>query len=275
MRSLQRRVSVGGIGASGTARRTKSMAPFRGLLPLAFGFGLWQAIGSPDSPYFPVPFEWFHALQKLAVAGRLWPAVFTTLTDFATALILNVSIGSTLGVLLGRSKLADRLLGPSLEFGRTMPAGALVPVAVLIMGYTSSMTLVVVVLTSFWPILLNARTGARGISEDRLDTARVLRLSWWATQWKIILPSVIPSIQLGTQISAPITLIIVLLVEILTQVSGVGREIALAQSVFRSATVYGLVVITGLLGLTVSWIISWIGSLTRKYDPLFSGGFGL
>lgn len=275
MMALQRRVAVTGTDGRGSVRRAKGMSPLRGLLPLLFGLGLWQAVGSPDSPYFPVPLEWFHALQRLAVVGQLGPAVFTTLTNFVTALILNVSIGSALGILLGRSKLADRLLGPILEFGRTMPAGALVPVAVLIMGYTSSMTLVVVVLTSFWPILLNTRTGARGISEDRLDTARVLRLSWWDTQWKIILPSVMPSIQLGTQISAPITLIIVLLVEILTQVSGVGREIALAQSVFRSATVYGLVVITGLLGLAVSWIISWVGSLTRKYDPSFSGGAGL
>lgn len=261
-----------GFGTSRSPQRPRGMAPLRGLLPLALGLLLWQVLGSPASPYFPVPWEWLHALQGLSAAGRLWPAVVTTLTSFASALVLSVIVGSALGILLGRSKLLDRLLGPTLEFGRTMPAGALVPVAVLIMGYTSSMTLVVVVLTSFWPILLNTRTGARGISEDRLDTARMLRLSWLATQRKILLPSVVPSIQLGTQIAAPITLIIVLLVEILTQVSGIGREIALAQSVFRSATVYGLVALTGLFGLAVNWIISWIGSMTRRYDPSFSGG---
>ena len=174
--------------------------------------------------------------------------------------------------MLGRSRTVDRLLGPSLEFARTMPAGALVPVAVLIMGYTASMTLVVVVVTSFWPILLNTRASARSISPDRLDTARALRLSWWATQYKILLPSVVPGIRLGTQIAAPITLIIVLLVEILTQVSGVGRQIALAQSMFRSATVYGLVALTGCFGLAVNWFIGGIGRLTRKYDPAFSSG---
>jgi ABC-type nitrate/sulfonate/bicarbonate transport system permease component len=198
--------------------------------------------------------------------------VETTLISFVTALCLSVLIGSGLGIVLGRSKTIDRMLGPTLEFGRTMPAGALVPVAVLMMGYTSSMTLLVVVLTSFWPILLNVRTGAREISQDRLDTARVLRLTWWQTQLKIVLPSVVPSIRLGTQVAAPIILIIVLLVEILTQVSGVGREIALAQSVFRSATVYGLVALTGLFGLAINWIISGIASLIRKYDPSLSGG---
>jgi sulfonate transport system permease protein len=256
---------------TGTSARTGGDgAPIRGLLPLGLGLVLWQIFGSPNSPYFPPPSEWLRALEGLAKAGRLWPAVATTLTDFAAALLISVVLGSALGIVLGRSRMLDRLLGPLLEFGRTMPAGALVPVAVLIMGYTSSMTLAVVVLTSFWPILLNTRAGARSISPDRLDTARALRLSWWATQRKILLPSVAPSILLGTQIAAPITLIIVLLVEILTQVSGIGRQIALAQSVFRSATVYGLVALTGCFGLAVNWFIGGIGRLTRKYDPTFS-----
>jgi ABC-type nitrate/sulfonate/bicarbonate transport system permease component len=245
-------------------------APLRGLLPLAFGLVLWQLLAPTNSPYFPPPSEWIRALEALAQRHQLWPAISVTVMNFLLALLLSIVIGSVLGILLGRSKLFDRLFGPILEFCRTMPAGALVPVAVLIMGYTSSMTLFVVVFTSFWPILLNARAGARNISQDRLDTARAFKLSWWATQTKILLPSVVPSIRLGTQIAAPITLIIVLLVEILTQVSGVGRQIALAQSVFRSSTVYGLVALTGLFGLAVNAFIGWIGHLARKYDPSFS-----
>ena len=247
-------------------------APLRGLLPLALGLIFWQIFAAANSPYFPPPSEWVRSLAALARAGRLWPAVGTTLMHFALALLICVLVGSAMGIALGRSRTADRLLGPLLEFARTMPAGALVPVAVLIMGYTASMTLAVVVVTSFWPILLNTRASARSISQDRLDTARALRLSWWATQRKILLPSVVPGIRLGTQIAAPITLIIVLLVEIMTQVSGVGRQIALAQSVFRSATVYGLVALTGCFGLAVNWFIGGIGRLMRKYDPAFSSG---
>jgi sulfonate transport system permease protein len=254
------------------ARTGGESAPIRGLLPLALALIAWQMFGSPDSPYFPPPLEWIRALEGLAKAGRLWPAIATTVAHFAVALVINILIGSALGIVLGRSRSLDRLLGPLLEFARTMPAGALVPVAVLIMGYTSSMTLAVVVFTSFWPILLNTRAGAGSVSQDRLDTARALHLSWWATQCKVLLPSVAPSIRLGTQIAAPITLIIVLLVEILTQVSGVGRQIALAQSVFRSANVYGLVALTGCFGLAVNWLIGGLGRLTHKYDPAFSDG---
>jgi len=151
-------------------------APLRGLLPLALGLVLWQLLAPANSPYFPPPSEWIRALEALAQRRQLWPAISVTVMNFLLALLLSILIGSALGILLGRSKLLDRLLGPLLEFCRTMPAGALVPVAVLIMGYTSPMTLFVVVFTSFWPILLNARSGARNISQDRLDTARALKL---------------------------------------------------------------------------------------------------
>jgi len=268
MKASRKRIR-GGID---TGFRERGAAPLRGLWLLIVGLTLWQEFGSKKSPYFPPPLEWVHALNVLRASGRLWPALDTTITSFFLGLLLSIVIGSVLGILLGRSAVLDRLLGPILEFGRTMPAGALVPVAVLIMGYTASMTLFVVTLTSFWPILLNVRSAAKNISQNRLDTARVLHLSWWATQRKIFLPSVLPAIQLGTQIAAPVILIIVLLVEILTQVSGIGREIALAQSTFRSATVFGLVMLTGVLGLMVNWGISWVGRMARNYEPSVTGG---
>src|SRR5262249_53865924 len=111
------------VGRADSDHRTRGAAPVRGLLPLALGLALWQLFGSPASPYFPVPSEWLPAIGQLWATGRLWPAIVATLTNFAGALLLSVLLGSVLGILLGRSRLLDRLLGPSLEFGRTMPAG--------------------------------------------------------------------------------------------------------------------------------------------------------
>ena len=252
--------------SAGNRENSTAAPPLRGLLPLIVGLLAWQFLGPRDVAYFPPPIEWLRALDDLRLSGSLWPAILNTMTSFAEALGLSIVIGSVLGILLGRSQIFDRMLGPSLEFWRTMPAGALVPVAVLILGYTESMTLFVVTLASIWPILLNVRSAARRISQDRLDAARVLHLSWFDTQRKILIPSLVGAIQLGTQIAAPIVLIIVLLVEILTQGSGIGREISLAQSTFRSSTVFGLVMLTGVLGLAVNLLIGWSGALLRNYE---------
>src|SRR5690554_4813982 len=110
-----------------SATQSRGAAPLRGLLPLLMGLIIWQMLASKEVPYFPPPLDWLKSLDTLRVTGRLWPALETTLISFFSALLISIVIGSVLGILLGRSALLDRLLGPTLEFGRTMPAGALVP----------------------------------------------------------------------------------------------------------------------------------------------------
>jgi ABC-type nitrate/sulfonate/bicarbonate transport system permease component len=244
-----------------------SFAPVHGLLPLVVFLVLWELLGSSDSAYLPKPSTWVGAIRDLWSGGTLGEAMRVTAVAFCWGLLISFALGTLLGVALGWSRHTDKALGPILEFGRTMPAGAMVPEAVLIMGYTVSMKLSVVVLTAIWPIMLNARSGVRNVAPERLDTGRTLGLGRFQTFRKLLFPSVVPDVLLGVQIAAPVVLIIVLLVEILTQVSGVGREIAIAQSTYHSATVFGLVVLTGIFGLIVNWFISVLGRVIRKYDP--------
>lgn len=240
--------------------------PIWGLVPLVIGLVAWQLLAVGGNPYFPPPSEWWRALVELWQAGRLQPAFGSTLLSFIFALAIATCLGAALGILVGRSARADRLLGPSFEFARTMPAGALVPVAVLLIGYTPYMTLGVVVATSIWPVLLSTRASSKQLSKERLEAARVMKLSRADTFRKVILPSVTPGILLGVQISAPLALIITLVVEVITQVSGIGKEIGLAQGNFQSAAVYGLVAVTGVLGLLVNIGVGNMARITRRFQ---------
>ena len=88
-------------------------APIRGLLPLALGLILWQIFGAANSPYFPPPSEMGPIPSPhFPKAGRLWPAVGTTLMHFALALLISVIVGFGLGIMLGRRRTMDRLLRP-------------------------------------------------------------------------------------------------------------------------------------------------------------------
>lgn len=239
---------------------------FVGLLPLIAALVAWQLLGSKDSAYFPVPSEWATSVAELWQKGMVLPALGTTILAFLLTLTLGVVIGSVLGIAVGRSPFMDKLLGPLLEVGRTMPAGALVPVAVLILGDSLAMKLSVAVFTSMWPVLLNVRSAARQISPEKLEVARVFGVTKVAAFFKVTLPSLMPNVLLGTQVAAPVALILVLLVEILTQTSGLGREIALAQSGYRASLVYGLVVMVGALGLLVNWGIGRLSPVIRRFE---------
>jgi ABC-type nitrate/sulfonate/bicarbonate transport system permease component len=239
----------------------------RGLLPLILGLGIWQAFGPAKSPYFPRPSEWFDSIVFLERSGKLWSALAATVTTFFIGVALACLIGFTVGILIGRSRVLRRALGPLLEFCRGLPPPVLVPVAVLLLGYAESLKLLVVVWVSIWPILLNTTTATGLVDELLLDVSRTFHFGPITTVRKIVVPAVIPPFLLGVRIAIPLAIIITLLVEMLTSLPGIGSLIVTSQRQFRSAEVYGLLALVGVFGLLVNAVFGAIEQKVLKRWP--------
>ncbi len=85
---------------------------------------------------------------------------------------------------------------------------------------------------------------------------------------KIILPAVIPDFLLGLRVALPLGIIITLLVEMLTSLPGIGSLIVIAQRQFRSADVYGLLVVVGLMGFLLNSLFAIVEQLAlRRWPP--------
>jgi ABC-type nitrate/sulfonate/bicarbonate transport system permease component len=247
------------------AARKRRGVQLPGLLPLIAVLIAWQLLQHGQSPYFPRPSLWVDALADLASSGKLLVALVATVRSFVVALLLAVLIGSSLGMIVGRSRSAALALGPIFALLRCLPAAALVPVAVLFGGYTESMKLQVVVFVAIWPVLMTVQAGAERLSPARIELARSLHFSPWQGVAKVLLPSMVPFILLGARITAPVVLIIVLLVEIVTQVPGLGGLLSDGQQNYQAAEVYGIVAISGVLGLGTSFLVSYIERLAMGY----------
>ena len=262
-------ITPSGVQADPARRRRRGgyFPPVRGLLPLALFLAIWQLIGNPHSPYFPPPSQWWDGVNSLLSQGKLFPAVGATLEAFMIALVLATVIGSILGFLMGAAGRVDRALSSTLEFLRSMPSAAVVPVFVLIIGYNLRMKVTVVVFAAVWPVLLSTRSAARKANPLINDVARTLRLSRPTRLGKVVLPSMLPAILLGVQVAAPITLIITLLVEILTNVSGLGALLATAQNNFESAEVYGLVAVAGVIAVLLNFAVKMLEAYLTRYRP--------
>jgi ABC-type nitrate/sulfonate/bicarbonate transport system permease component len=239
-----------------------------GLLPLAVLLGAWQLLQTDNSPYFPPPSDWWNGLMLLSKTGRLYPALSATTVTLLLGLVLAVAVGAGVGLFIGVFPRLGRAMGPLLEFLRAIPPPAIVPVAILFMGYDERMKLTVVVLAAIWPILLNTSSAAERVHPLLIDVARSFRLSAVDRMRLIILPSVVPAILLGIRVALPVAIVVTLLVEILTSIEGVGALMIGAQRNFQSPQVYGLLVLIGLFGLLVNNIFSIFEAiLLRRWPP--------
>ncbi|GAC1330418.1 MAG: ABC transporter permease [Beijerinckiaceae bacterium] len=244
------------------------LPPARGLLPLAFALTLWQLVQSGASPYFPPPSAWWSGIVQLASGGRLLAAAEATTWTIVFGLAIAIIVGVLLGLLIGISRPMSRALGPLLEFCRAIPPPAIVPVAILFLGYDERMKLTIVALSAIWPILLNTASAVQRIDPLLLDMARSFRLSPLDRMRRIIFPAAVPAILLGIRVALPLTIILTLLVEILTSIEGIGALMIAAQRNFQSGQVYGLLVLVGLFGFLLNDVFAGAEALIlRRWPP--------
>jgi ABC-type nitrate/sulfonate/bicarbonate transport system permease component len=266
--SRLRHVRAGQSRKAAKLRKERRGTPVRGLLPLVLALTLWQLLGADESAFFPRPSTWVTEVRLLVQDGSLWPAFVATCQSLLTSLLLATAVGAIIGLAVGASQFLDRALGPTLEFFRATPSSAMVPIAVLLLGYSATMKSSVTVLAAMWPILLNARAAMRELHPTLLDVAAMLHMTRWRKIRTIILPAVSSSILLGIRVGTPIALIVTLLVEILTGVPGLGALLGQAQQEYNSAASYGLLILIGLLALVFNGLIGWLESwLTRHLPP--------
>jgi sulfonate transport system permease protein len=239
-----------------SARRGLRGGAIMGLLPLAILLVGWQLLGSGSSVSFPRPNTWFSALHTLSDEGELGPAIGTTLQTFIYSLIIATILGVLLGIVIGGSRRIERALAPIMDFFRSLPPPAIVPVAGLIFGVTLKMSIVVVVIAIVWPILLNTVTAMRAVPRVRMEMSRTLGLGRFDRLTKVIVPSLLPGILVGVRVAVPVSLIVTLVVDILGSGNGIGRLLTDRQQSFDAPAVWGLLLLVGAFGFVVNSLLA-------------------
>jgi nitrate/nitrite transport system permease protein len=87
---------------------------------------------------------------------------------------------------------------------------------------SSRSAMMVIFMSSLWPILANTAFGVAGIKRDYLNVSALLQLSWVKRLWKVILPAAAPAIVAGLRISIGSAWVAIVAAEMLIGGTGVG-----------------------------------------------------
>jgi len=238
---------------------------WRGLVPILGVLALWQVLGPERSPFLPRPTEWWTGALSIIRKDDLAGAFLASLETIVSAMIFATLAGTAGGLLIGGSALARRMLTPSLEFIRAIPAAAMVPIGVLLFGYDGRMKTAIVVIGIVWPILLNVSAAVARIHPVLMDVAASLRMTRVARVVKILLPSIVPAILLGVRVALPLAVVITLVVEMLTSISGLGGLMIGAQRDYKAGQVFALLVMVGAIGLGLNLLLAWLEAHLMRY----------
>jgi ABC-type nitrate/sulfonate/bicarbonate transport system permease component len=186
------------------------------------------------------------------VDGSVWVPLGVTIASWALSFAISSGLGIAVGFPLGASRLAYRMSVFVLDFCRTIPALALVPLAVLLFGTSIQSTILLASFGAVWAVLLQTVYGVRDVDPVARDTFRSFRVGRGDTLSTLILPTAAPYIATGLRLAAAICLLLTISVQIVIAAPGIGQQIVVTSLGGAIAKMYAYIVLAGILGVIIN-----------------------
>lgn len=240
------------------------------LLPctgIALFLVLWEIVGrimgdSLFAPLSSVVVEYVALLRDGRMLGELFVSLRQMLIGFSLACV----IGMPLGILMGRSSLADSVFRPWVSIFVVTSTAALIPILILILGTGLTLRSTVVFLAAVWYIVLTTYNGAKGISPEQLAVGRSFSASKAQIFWKIIIPSLYPYLVTGARIGLIHAIRAMVLAEMFVIV-GYGGLIHETGMLIDTSALLGLLTTLMMVSLLANFLLfQWGKKLAPWYE---------
>lgn len=230
------------------------------LLSLGLLIAAWYA-GSQFAGERLLPAPQVVALAMLdeARSGALALNLGVTLARVAAAFIIAMALGCALGLLMGRSRVSDRLGDPWLIVLLNLPALVIIVLAYIWAGLTEIAAVSAVALNKLPIATVTVREGARSLDTALDEMAQVFRMRAWTRIRHIMLPQLAPYLAAAARSGLSLVWKIVLIVELLGRPNGVGFEIGVAFQLFD---------VTRILAYALAFVAVMLAVETLLVQPL-------
>jgi ABC-type nitrate/sulfonate/bicarbonate transport system permease component len=197
----------------------------------------------------------------------LLPSLARLLAGWLGAVVIGVALGTALGL----SARARDYVDPTVQFLRSIPPPALLPLFIVLLGIGDAMKVTMILFGVVWPILLNTVDGVSSVDALHRETARVYRLPFREELRHVLLPAAAPKIFAGLRISLSIAVILMVISEMVATVNGVGFELVQAQRSFRSLDVWATIVLLGVIGYALNAILATVQARVLGWQDRAAG----
>ena len=217
---------------------------------------LWAVIAwLVQSPLLPTPLQVLDTLVREAASGDLWHHLGATFGRVAVAFVLAMSLGTVIGVSMGRSATTNALFDPLLVLLLNLPALVTIILMYVWFGLVEVAAVMAVVINKVPNVAVTVREGARSLDYRLEQMATVYEFTRWQRFREVWVPQLFPYLMAATRGGLALIWKIVLVVELLGRSSGVGFQLHLAFQVFDVATIlaYSLafIAVVQLIELTI------------------------
>ncbi len=244
-------------------RNTRWVAP---TATVAFVLLVWQAVcsfGLVPSFLLPSPIDVAKAMVE--DAPLLAEHAGVTLVEALAGLACGVVLGFAIATAMDRFRLVDAALSPLVTISQTIPTVAIAPLLVLWLGYGMLPKMLLVTLTTFFPITVSLAQGFRSVDPDSIDLMRTMGASWRQIFWHVKVPAAAGSFYSGLRISATYAVVGAVVAEWLGGFSGLGVYMTRVRKSYAYDEMFAVIIVITALSLALMGLVALLERVSMPW----------
>lgn len=226
-----------------------SLLPLTGPLLMVVCWDLSVRSGLIKAILLPLPWDTLTTLVHGMAGGPLLFDFYVTLYRTCLAFAIAVFAGMPLGILLGSNERAYRSVEFLIDFFRSTPASALIPLFLLIFGTSDINKIAIAAFGAWLLVVFNCAYGVINARKQRIAAAKVMGATRWQIFKDVLIWESLQASFVGLRSAVSMALVIVVVAEMfIGSESGLGHKIINAQQVMNTKMMYAAIVSAGILG---------------------------
>ncbi len=192
--------------------------------------------------------------------AEMLQALWSSTKVAGIGLFFAILIGFGLAVLMSQAVTVERALFPYLVTLQAIPILAIVPLIIFWWGSGQASRVVVCIIISLFPIIVNTLFGLQSVEKDMHDLFTLHNASRFTRLKKLMFPAAIPAIFAGLRISAGLSVIGAIVGDFFFGKGevGLGQLIKRFSSELQGEELLTAVILSSALGVVVFLFFTWI-----------------
>ena len=207
-------------------------------------------------------------------ADQFLPNAWVTFQEVIIGYLVAVVSGLLIGVGISESATLRRASLPLVISSQAVPILAIAPVLIIWFGFGMTPKIIIVVLISFFPIVITTVTGLQSVSRDMLYLLDSLSASRWQVLHRVKFPAALPYIFAGLKNSAVISVIGAFVGEYVGAIEGLAPVMILANSAFQTDVVFAAIFYLSFMGIFMYLAVTLLERRMIRWHFIARGSAG-
>ena len=219
---------------------------------ILIAFGIWEmAVRLFNIAHWLLPPPSSIGAELLESRSLFLRHTLVTLEEVVLGFALALVIGIALAAAIAYSRIVERAAYPFVIASQTVPVIVIAPLLLIWIGYGIWPKIIMVILISFFPIVINTVDGLKSADPDMLNMMRTLGASRWQLFTKIQAPSSVPFLFSGIRVAIALSVIGAVIGEWVGASAGLGYLMTRSAPQFLTDRVFASIFILSVMGITL------------------------